>query len=167
MTKSGPPLSPTAFFREKCNERYTKFAFFTLSLNRNLINIDMNTKGYPTRKFTQATKRYVQMLDLRNDPELIQQYIHYHSREGIWPEILEGLKNSGVLEMEIYQLDDRLMMIVELDANDDWDEIMSRMGNTPRQEEWEAFVSRFQKANALSKSEEKWRMMERIFQIYD
>lgn len=127
----------------------------------------MKTTGYPTKKFAQPTQRFVQMLDLRNDPELIQQYIHYHSQEGIWPEILEGLKKSGVLEMEIYHLADRLMMIVELDANDDWDEIMSRMGKTPRQEEWEAFVSRFQKADALSKSEEKWRMMDRIFHIYD
>lgn len=127
----------------------------------------MKTKGYPTRKFMKPTKRYVQMLDLHNDPELIRQYIYYHSPEGIWPEILDGLKKSGVLEMEIYQLEDRLVMIVELDANDNWEDIMSRMGKTPRQEEWEAFVSRFQKAKSDSKSEEKWHMMNRIFHIYD
>jgi len=41
----------------------------------------------------------------------------------------------------------------------------SRPGRVTRQAEWEAFVSRFQKSTADAKSSEKWKMMERIFEL--
>lgn len=125
------------------------------------------TEGYAVKPYPHPTRRYVQTLQLRNDAALIEQYRHYHSREGIWPEILQGLKDSGVVEMEIYQQDTLLIMIVELDARDSWQEVMQRMGSGPRQAEWEAFTARFQKASAQAASEEKWQLMERIFHIYD
>ena len=107
----------------------------------------MEKYAYPVRQFAGATKRVVQTLDLKDDPELVAAYKHWHSREGIWPEILQGIKDSGVLEMEIYLLGTRLFMIVELAASDSWDEVMARMGAGPRQAEWEAFVARFQRAD--------------------
>ena len=100
----------------------------------------MENYAYPVRQFAGTTKRVVQTLDLKDDPELVAEYQHWHSREGIWPEILQGIKDSGVLEMEIYLLGTRLFMIVELAADDSWDEVMARMGAGPRQAEWEAFV---------------------------
>lgn len=123
-------------------------------------------KGYAVKSSPQATQRYVQTLQLRNDSSLIDQYRHYHSRKGIWPEILQGLKESGVIEMEIYLLGTLLVMIVEIDARDSWQEVMARMGEGPRQTEWEALMNRFQKSDATS-SQEKWQAMERIFHIYD
>ena len=71
------------------------------------------TQGYPTRNFGQPTKRYCQTLDLKNDPELIRTYQIYHSESEMWPEILEGFHTIGILEMELYQLEERLFMIVE------------------------------------------------------
>ncbi|MDQ9824557.1 L-rhamnose mutarotase, partial [Acinetobacter sp. 163] len=69
-------------------------------------------QGYPVKRFDGATKRYCQTLDLRNDPELIATYRKLHSQEGIWPEIMEGIRKAGILEMEIYLLGTRLFMIV-------------------------------------------------------
>ncbi len=125
------------------------------------------TKGYEVKKFDGATKRYCQTLDLKDSPELISAYRKLHSKEGIWPEILEGIKKAGVLEMEIYLLGTRLFMIVELPADADWDEVMSRMANYPRQAEWEALTAQYQKALPGATSAEKWKLMERIFHLYD
>ena len=93
----------------------------------------MEKYAYPVRQFAGATKRVVQTLDLKDDPELVAAYKHWHAQEGIWPEILQGIKDSGVLEMEIYLLGTRLFMVVELAASDSWDEVMARMGAGPRQ----------------------------------
>lgn len=110
--------------------------------------------------------RIVQMLQLEQNPELIRQYRYFHSREGIWSEILQGIKDSGILEMEIYLLDHYLCMIVDLPEDLSWQEAMDRMAKAPRQAEWESFVSQFQRAAADARSDEKWQRMERIFHLY-
>jgi len=42
---------------------------------------------------------------------------------------------------------------------------MKELASKPRQSEWEAFVSRFQKTSAEATADEKWQMMERIFKL--
>ena len=54
-------------------------------------------KGYPVRKFDGPTRRYCQTLDLRDDPELISEYRRLHSREGIWAETLEAIRQAGLM----------------------------------------------------------------------
>ncbi len=127
----------------------------------------MTTLGYPIRQHKVSARRYVQTLDLRDDPALIAEYRKYHSREGIWPEILSGIREAGVLAMDIFLLDTRLVMIVELDACDNWNEVMARVAQAPRQSEWEAFVARFQQTSPAASSTEKWQPMERIFELYE
>lgn len=128
--------------------------------------MDTEKKGYAVRKFAGDTKRYCQTLDLRNHPDLIAGYRRLHSREGIWPEILQGIRASGVLEMEIYLRGTRLFMIVELPAAANWDSVMRRMAEQPRQTEWEALTAKYQEAESGAKSDEKWQLMERIFHLY-
>lgn len=48
----------------------------------------------------------------------------------------------------------------------DWDEAFARLATSPRQEEWETYMSIFQVARPGATSAEKWRMMERIFHLY-
>lgn len=123
-------------------------------------------QGYPVKKFDGPTKRFCQTLDLRDDPELIATYRKLHSSDGIWPEIMDGIHKAGVLEMEIYLLGTRLFMIVEMPADLDWGDVMTRMGTYPRQTEWEALTARYQQASADAGSAEKWHLMERIFHLY-
>lgn len=49
-------------------------------------------------------KRYCQTLDLKEDEQLIKEYCYWHSPEHIWPEIPEGIRAVGILNMEIYRL---------------------------------------------------------------
>lgn len=123
--------------------------------------------GYNVKKFAQQTKRYCQTLDLRAEPELIVAYRRLHSKEGVWSEILDGIRKAGILEMEIYLLGCRLFMIVELPADADWDETMKRMASYPRQSEWEALTAQYQMADPNAGSAEKWKLMERIFYLYE
>lgn len=124
------------------------------------------TQGYPVKEYHGPVKRYCQTLDLKDDPELIHRYRHYHSPEGCWPEILDGIRSVGILEMEIYILGSRLFMIVETPLDFDWDAAMARLATLPRQAEWEDFVAAFQRCAEGATSNEKWQMMERMFYLY-
>lgn len=123
--------------------------------------------GYAIRHFSVPTKRYCQTLDLRDDPQLIAAYRQLHSREGVWKETLEAIRAAGILEMEIYLHGSRLMMIVEMPADLDWEAAMEKMASMPRQGEWEALTARYQVADPSRGSAEKWQLMERIFHLYE
>ena len=123
--------------------------------------------GYKMKEYAQPVKRYVQTMDLKDDPELIERYKEAHSRGKSWPEILEGIREVGILEMDIHLLGTRLVMIVETPLDFDWDKAMARLATLPRQAEWEAFVAQFQKCAPNATSDGKWMMMQRIFHLYD
>ena len=106
-------------------------------------------------------KRYCQTLDLRDDPALIEQYVEAHAH--VWPEIRAGIREVGILDMQIYRLGTRLFMI--MDTVDDFDFVRdnARLATLPRQAEWEAYVARFQGCDPDAPSTDKWKLMERIF----
>ncbi len=106
-------------------------------------------------------------MDLKDSPELIEEYIRCHSQTEAWPEIRAGIRSIGILEMEIYIIGSRLFMIVETPLDFDWKANMDKLSQLPRQEEWENYVSKFQKCPFGSISTEKWELMERIFYLYD
>ena len=122
--------------------------------------------GYRVQSYSQPVKRYCQTLNLKENPELIAEYRKRHLKENAWPEILEGIREVGILEMEIYILGSRLFMIVETPLDFDWDEAMQRLNTLPRQQEWEDYMSIFQQAKPGSSSSEKWQQMERMFKLY-
>ena len=41
-------------------------------------------------------------MNLKNNPDLIAMYRRCHSQAEAWPEIREGIRSVGILEMEIY-----------------------------------------------------------------
>ncbi|MDE5784628.1 MAG: L-rhamnose mutarotase [Prevotella sp.] len=127
----------------------------------------MKQEGYRQRDFGQPVKRYCQTLDLKNDPNLIARYVEAHSRYKSWPEIRAGIREVGILEMEIYILGNRLFMIVDTPLDFNWESAMARLATLPRQAEWENYVAIFQACKEGSTSDEKWQMMERMFYLYD
>lgn len=111
-------------------------------------------------------KRYVQFMDISQNPELIEKYRYWHSEEHHWKEIRDGIREVGILEMEIYILQNHLVMIVDTPADFNWQEAMLRLSTQPRQAEWEAFVAAFQGKDKSARSDEKWQQMERMFRLY-
>ena len=123
-------------------------------------------EGYVQKLSGGKLKRYVQFLEISEEPELVAQYRKWHSEEYSWKEVRDGIREVGILEMEIYILGSKLVMIVDTPADFEWEKAMARLATLPRQAEWEAFVSKFQGCSSEARSDEKWQMMERIFRLY-
>ena len=110
-------------------------------------------------------KRFCKTLNLEDDPQLIEDYKDVHRTENIWPEITQGMIDVGILDMEIYIMGTRLFMIMDTIPEFDHDRDMAILAGKPRQSEWEAFVSRFQKTSSDARADEKWQLMDRIYKL--
>lgn len=108
-------------------------------------------------------KRYCQTLELKNDPELVKAYIDEHSH--VWPEVQRGIRQVGILDMQIYALGNRLFMIMDTTDDFDWQKDNARLATLPRQAEWEAYMARFQGADPTAPSTDKWKLMTQIFRL--
>lgn len=125
------------------------------------------TEGFKVKQYDVPVKRYCRTMQLREgDQKFIDDYRHAHSEGVIWKEIIDGIREVGILEMEIYILGNKLFMIVETPLDFNWDEAMERLAKLPRQQEWETFMSRFQDCSAKATADEKWQMMDRMFHLY-
>jgi len=110
-------------------------------------------------------KRYCKVLTLKKDPELIEAYKKVHAPGAVWPEITQGMKDVGIVDMEIFINDNQLFMIMDTLPNFDHDKAMNELAKKPRQSEWEAYVSKFQITSADASADEKWQLMERIYKM--
>ena len=130
-------------------------------------DIGNSKNGYQVRKYNDSVKRYCQTLDLKDNPELIEEYVNSHSKLNSWPEIRAGIREVGILEMEIYIYNSRLFMIVETPLDFDWDTAMEKLAHLPRQAEWEECMSVFQVSKPGASATEKWTLMDRMFYLYN
>ena len=111
----------------------------------------------------ETMKRFCLTLDLRKDPQLIAEYIEHH-REG-WPEIHQSIRDAGVEDMQLFELDGRLFMI--MDTRDDFSfERKAEMdAANPRVQQWEQLMERFQDVGPEAERSAKWKRMQKIFQL--
>ena len=123
-------------------------------------------QGYLVSQYDGPVRRYCRTLQLRDNPELIAMYRDRHAEGHIWPEILEGIRSVGILEMEIYIRGTLLFMIIETAPDLDLDDAMTRLATLPRQQEWEDYMSIFQDCGEGATSDQKWQPMERMFHLY-
>lgn len=108
--------------------------------------------------------RYCLALDLVNDPVLIAEYEAYH-RE-IWPEIKKSIVDSGITNMEIYRVSDRLFMIMDVNESFSFDAKGAADAANPKVQEWEKLMWKYQQALPVAKPGEKWVMMDKIFSLH-
>jgi L-rhamnose mutarotase len=110
-------------------------------------------------------KRYCLALDLKDDPQLIAEYEHWHKAENSWPEIRKSILDAEIRDMQIYRTGNRLFMIMETsdryvaEKKEQMDALSSIV------QEWERFMSTFQQPLPWAKEGEKWVLMEQIFQL--
>lgn len=108
-------------------------------------------------------KRYCQTLELANDEELIRKYVEVHSH--VWREVMDGQREVGILDMQIYRYRNRVFMICDTIDDFDWERDMARLAKLPRQAEWEAYVAQYQGCDPSLPSASKWHLMEQIYQL--
>ena len=110
-------------------------------------------------------KRFCKTMDLKNDPELIEDYKRAHRKGAAWPEITQGMKEVGIVDMEIYLLGTRLFMIMDTVADFNHEQATAELAGKPRQKEWEKLMARYQDASPDANAAGKWQLMERIYKM--
>ncbi len=108
-------------------------------------------------------KRYCFAIDLVDDDQLINEYEDWHKNS--WPEITKSIKDSGIINMEIYRTGDRLFMIIDADASFSLQRKSEMDASNPKVQEWEALMWKFQKSLPWAKEGEKWVLMSKIYQL--
>ncbi|MVN20023.1 L-rhamnose mutarotase [Mucilaginibacter arboris] len=108
-------------------------------------------------------KRYCLALDLINDPKLITEYKAYH--QNVWPEIKKSITDAGIINLEIYLLDNHLCMIMETDDKFSFEKKNATDAANPKVQEWENLMWKYQQALPQAKPGEKWLLMNKIFQL--
>jgi len=108
-------------------------------------------------------KRHCFTLDLKDDPKLIADYEEYH--KSVWPEILQSIREAGIEQMEIYRINNRLFMIMEVNDDFSFEKKQQKDEANKKVQEWEELMWKYQQALPGSKSGEKWRLMDKIFTL--
>lgn len=108
-------------------------------------------------------KRYCLALDLINNDEKIKEYQQLHKK--IWPEIATNIRQRGVLDMQIWQIENRLFMIME--TSDDYDVARANQiaASEPKNMQWESLMWQYQQALDSAQDGEKWIEMKKIFDL--
>jgi len=120
---------------------------------------------YISKRDYTCDKHYCKTLTLEDDPQLIEEYRKVPAPRSTWPEITQAMIDVGILDMEIYIMGNQLFMIMDTLPEFDHDQAMAELATKPRQSEWEAFVSRFQKTSSEATADEKWQVMDRIYKL--
>lgn len=110
------------------------------------------------------TQKYYLALDLNDDPVLIAEYKKYH--EKIWPEITESIVSSGIENLDIYCVGNRLFMIIEANETFTFERKAEMDASNPVVQKWEELMWKYQKALPGVKEGEKWTLMEKIFDLH-
>lgn len=78
-------------------------------------------------------KRYCKTLQLENNPGLTEAYKKVYAPGAAWPEITRGMREVGIIDMEIYLNENTLFMIMETVADFDHETAMTELASKPRQ----------------------------------
>lgn len=108
-------------------------------------------------------KKYCFFCDLKDDAHLIEAYKELH--KNVWKEVLDSIKHSGIENMEIYNLGNRLFMLIEVNASFSFESKAKLDANNPKVQEWESLMWKYQQKLPMAKAGEKWMLAEEIFKL--
>lgn len=108
-------------------------------------------------------KKHCFALDLVDDAKLIEDYKVAHQK--VWPEIIKSIKDSGIEDLEIYLVGNRLFMIMVVNDSFSFEQKSDMDANNPKVQEWETLMWNYQQALPMAKEGEKWMLMDKIFQL--
>ena len=107
--------------------------------------------------------RHCLTLDLKDDPTLIAEYERHHT--AVWPEVLNSIWTSGIIEMQIYRFDTRLFMIMETNDSFSFEKKAAMDAADPKVQEWEKLMWKYQQPVKKALKGEKWVLMSKIFEL--
>lgn len=106
------------------------------------------------------SRRLLFALDLVDDADLIAAYEARHAPSAVWPEVVCDIRQRGFLDMEIWRVADRLVMVAEVadDFPRDADPALQ-----PAVARWEAEMDALQRPIVAGAA--KWAPMHRLFAL--
>jgi L-rhamnose mutarotase len=107
--------------------------------------------------------RYCLALDLQPDAALIAEYEQWH-RE-VWPGIKASILGSGITDMQIWRLENRLFMIMETNDHFSFPKKAAADAANAEVQRWEELMWKYQLAIPGGRPGEKWRLMDKIFSL--
>ncbi|MGN6416955.1 MAG: L-rhamnose mutarotase [Pseudobacter sp.] len=107
--------------------------------------------------------RHCFALDLKKNTELINEYEAYH--QAVWPEIIASIKEAGIEDLQIYRVENRLFMIMEVHDSFSFEKKHAADAANPKVQQWEELMWNYQQALPTAKPGEKWMPMKKIFQL--
>ena len=110
-----------------------------------------------------SNKRYCLALDLKNDQQLIAAYEEHHRH--VWPDILKSIREAGIENLEIYRVENRLFMIMEVNDHFSFAKKKAMDDSNETVQQWEKLMWDYQQALPSAQPGEKWMLMEKIFQL--
>ena len=107
--------------------------------------------------------RHCFALDLKNDPELIDEYLEHHRH--VWPEVIASFHEAGVRAVQLYRVGTRLVMLFETDDAFSF-ERKAEIDAQPRIQQWEQLMSKYQQPLPEAAPGQKWVLMDCIFDFH-
>ncbi len=100
-------------------------------------------------------KSFGQVLDLKDDPEIIAKYEEYH--RNVWPEVIQALKGIGIQRMEIFRVANHLFMYYT--APDDFEparDFQAYADQAAKANEWNDLMMTYQQKVAEAAADDWW-----------
>lgn len=108
-------------------------------------------------------KTFYLALDLHDDEKRILEYEAYH--KNVSTEIINSITSSGIINMRLYRTGNRLFMIIDANDNFSFEEKSKMDASNAAVQVWETLMGSYQKKLPWSKPDEKWILMDEIFDL--
>lgn len=102
-------------------------------------------------------------VNLKDDPEIIAQYVEYHRH--VWPEVEASLHRVGVKRTRLFLLGRMLFMYMEVDDSFDCSTYVQRYLEEPKAGEWEKLMAPFLEPLPEARPGEVWARMEPVYAL--
>lgn len=111
------------------------------------------------------SKRHVLLLDIKDDPQAIAAYRDWHRPGGPPAAVTRSIREAGIIALEIWQVGDRLVMLMETSSDFDPLTKAARDAADPDVQRWEALMDRYQKRLPFAPAGAKWISAQRIYDL--
>ena len=110
-----------------------------------------------------AVRQYCLKVNLKDDIALIREYEKYHKPGNVWPEVIDSIRASGVLDMQIYRSGFELIMVMTVSDSFSFEDKALRDSLNPIVVNWERLMDKFKLRDEGMDS--KWREVPNIFRL--
>jgi len=95
-------------------------------------------------------RQFYLTLDLRDDEDLIREYEQYHQPGHTWPEVIDSIRRSGVLDMQIYRAGTHLVMVMTVTDSFSFEKKARMDSQNPKVVQWGVPVTKLQKVSVAT-----------------